>query len=1296
MKTLTDLTGIYPLSKTLRFELKPIGKTLEHIERNGLIAQDEQRAEDYESVKKLIDKYHKEFISQSLSKCRLKVKSTDEYDSLEEYVEYAVKTNRTQEEENAFKKVKEMLRKATAESFKNDPDRFKELFKKEIITEHLPEMLRIDGSEEEIKKVESFASFTSYFTGFHQNRENMYSAEEKSTAIAYRLIHQNLPMFLDNIKSFEKIQASIDGKDLEEIENAFRECLNVEHIADMFQLAYFTEILTQEQIDVCNFIIGGKTEKDGTKIKGINEYVNLYNQQHKDNRLPLLKPLYKMILSDRTSLSWLPEQFKSDEEMLKAINEAVSKLANEVFNPSDSDNLQQLLSHISDYNTNHIYITNNHCLTDISQQIFGQYDRYTTAIKEEIKSSLKPTTKEKKDPDLLNDRTKKLFDARKSFSIAELNQYAQADDGQYIESYFSQMGAYARNDEQPISLLSRLNVAYNEAKDVLDGQYTNLNQSEEATKKIKNLLDAYKAIQFFVQPLSGSGDEAEKDNEFDAKLRNLTNTLDEVITPLYDKVRNWLTRKPYSTKKIKLNFESSTLLGGWVDSYTESSDNGTQYNGYLFRKRNQIGEYDFYLGISLNKKLFRRDNNLSLQGDMFERLDYYQIKSQTIFGKSYDGDYKKDVNAFFNTISSATKELSLNSSYNRRDENETLPAYIKRIKLQDPNIYTRLLENENVAIYYSQIKNKILKVLSSLTRVDCAQELAKHTDWELGQIYDGIFKMPSKSFSFFPVNNESIENAMSDKEKPLFLFKITNKDLSFAETFSKGLRASRGKDNLHTMYFKTMMSMVQNVYDLGTGEVFYRKKTEGLDETTAIHKAQSPINNKNKENKKQQSTFDYDIIKDRRYTMDKFQFHLSIIINYDKGKHENINSQVKEIIRNNGIKHIIGIDRGERHLLYLSLIDMKGNIVKQMTLNDIVNEYKGNTYSTNYKQLLEYREGERTEARRSWQTIENIKELKEGYLSQVVHVIAKMMVEYNAIVVLEDLNGGFVRGRQKIERNVYEQFEKKLIDKLNYYVDKQKDATEAGGVLQALQLTGKFESFQKLGKQSGCLFYIPAWNTSKIDPVTGFTNLLDTRYESVGKALQFFGKFDRIRYNKEKDWFEFVLDYDKFTTKAEGTQTRWTLCTYGTRIRSFRNDINKWDTGEVVLTEEFKQAFAAANIDINGNLKDAICGLNEKTHLEKLMHLVGLLVQLRNSKTNTEVDYMLSPVADEKGVFYDSRTCADTLPKDADANGAYNIARKGIWVIRKIQEGQTNDNVDLKITNKEWLAFAQQKPYLND
>jgi CRISPR-associated protein Cpf1 len=81
---------------------------------------------------------------------------------------------------------------------------------------------------------------------------------------------------------------------------------------------------------------------------------------------------------------------------------------------------------------------------------------------------------------------------------------------------------------------------------------------------------------------------------------------------------------------------------------------------------------------------------------------------------------------------------------------------------------------------------------------------------------------------------------------------------------------------------------------------------------------------------------------------------------------------------------------------------------------------------------------------------------------------------------------------------------------------------------------------------------------------------------------------------------------------------------------------------------------------------------------------------MRNSITSTEVDYLISPVADLNGNFYDSRTADITLPKDADANGAYNIARKGLMLIEKIKNASDMKKVDLKITNKEWLQFAQR------
>ena len=71
-----------------------------------------------------------------------------------------------------------------------------------------------------------------------------------------------------------------------------------------------------------------------------------------------------------------------------------------------------------------------------------------------------------------------------------------------------------------------------------------------------------------------------------------------------------------------------------------------------------------------------------------------------------------------------------------------------------------------------------------------------------------------------------------------------------------------------------------------------------------------------------------------------------ITMNFKSVGGSNINQLVKRHIRSATDLHIIGIDRGERHLLYLTVIDSRGNIKEQFSLNEIVNEYNGNTYRT--------------------------------------------------------------------------------------------------------------------------------------------------------------------------------------------------------------------------------------------------------------------------------------------------------------------------------------------------------------
>lgn len=1253
MENLNQFIGLYPLSKTLRFELKAIGKTMENIRKSGLLEQDRHRAESYVQVKKIIDEYHKAFIESILDEFKFH-ENEGKKNSLEEfYICYMCKT-KDEAQKKQFEEIQDKLRKQLADIFAKD-EKFKRIDKKELIK---IDLLNFVTSQEDRSLIDEFKDFTTYFTGFHENRKNMYSAEAQSTAIAYRLIHENLPRFIDNMSVFDKVAISPIAEHFSELYTNFEECLNVAEITEMFKLDYFNVVLTQKQIDVYNSIIGGKTLDNGVKIKGLNEYINLYNQQQKDKsaRLPKFRPLYKQILSDRNSISWLPEQFQSDEEILEAVLKAYQELDEQVLNrkKEGEHSLKELLLILEEYDLGKIYIRNDLQLSDISHKVFGHWGVVSKALIESLKLEV-PKKSKKETDEVYEERLSKILKSQGSISISQINKSVQAlgtESSNTIQAYFATLGAVDTEHTQKENIFAQIENAYAEVKDLLNTPYSgkNLAQDKNNVEKIKILLDAIKALQHYVKPLLGDGAEPEKDEKFYGEFIALWEELDK-ITPLYNMVRNYMTRKPYSTEKIKLNFENSTLMDGW-------DVNKEQANTTVILRKDGL----YYLAI-MNKRHNRVFDvkNISADGECFEKMEY----------KLLPGANKMLPKVFFSK--SRISEFAPSEQIMKNYKNETH----KKGPTFNINDCHALID------FFKSSINK---------HEDWSKFDFRFSDTSTYEDLSGFYREVEQQGYKITFRNVSVDYIHSlVEEGKIYLFQIYNKDFS---------PYSKGTPNLHTLYWKMLFderNLADVVYKLnGQAEVFFRKSSILCEHPT--HPANQAIDNKNVLNKKKQSVFTYDLIKDKRYTVDKFQFHVPITMNFKSTGNDNINQSVNEYIQKCDDLHIIGIDRGERHLLYLTVIDMKGQIKEQYSLNEIVNTYKENEYRTDYHCLLSKREDERMKARQSWQTIENIKELKEGYLSQVIHKISELMLKYNAIVVLEDLNMGFMRGRQKVEASVYQKFEKMLIDKLNYMVDKKKNPEEEGGVLNAYQLTSKFTSFQKMGKQSGFLFYTQAWNTSKIDPVTGFVNLFDTRYETREKAKAFFCKFDSIHYNGDNGWFEFSFDYNKFTTKAEGTRTQWTLCTYGNRIETFRDEKHnsQWTSRKCDLTDKFKEFFVKYDIDIHTNLKEVIAQQDSADFFKGLLYLLKLTLQMRNSETGTDIDYLQSPVADGDGKFYNSDTCDISLPMNADANGAYNIARKGLWIVRQIKASDDLQNLKLAISNKEWLQFAQNKPYLND
>lgn len=1234
-----DFKNLYSISKTLRFELKPVGKTLENIIRDGILEQDQHRAESYQKVKKIIDDYHKSFIDKALSDCVLGDGKGGKDDLLTQYVEARRGKN---EDAKKLKLAKEALRKRISEKLKKT-DGYRDMFKKELIQKILPAFVGDD--EENRKLVAEFDHFTTYFSGFNMNRENMYSAEEQSTAIAYRLVDENLPRFVENLGIYTRIkEADGMGDEILKVQKAFEPYLQGTSMDQVFSLSYFNDLLTQRRIELYNALIGGRTEEDGTKVQGLNEKINLYNQQHNNARLPRFQVLYKQILSDRVAVSWLPDVFTCDSEVLNAVKSFYEGGAVEALRGCET-----LMSLIGKYNMEGIFIRNDQQLSAISNRLWGRWD----ALKQVVVEMLVKEVKQKKnenDEDYIK-RLDKEFRERESFSISFINS-CMGERNVKIQDYFSAFGSEDGKD-----LLNKVEEAYGTVSGLLNGEYPkekNLSQDTDSVERLKFFLDSLLDVLHFIKPLLGSGDEPNRDGLFYAELTPIWDALDKV-TPLYNKVRNYMTRKPYSEEKIKLNFDNSTLLAGW--DLNKETDNAT----VLLRKGGL-----YYLAI-MNK----RHNNV-FQADKVERNEPYYEK---MVYKLLPGPNKMLPKVFFS-----------------RSRIEEFAPSKRILKIYESGSFKK---GENFDIEDCRAMIDFFKESISIHE-DWRQFGFQFSDTSSYEDISAFYREISEqgyNLRFTPVSVNYVDRLVN--EGKIYLFQIYSKDFS---PFSKGM------PNIHTLYWKALFdetNLGNVVYKLnGEAEVFFRKRSLECDRPT--HPKGVAIANKNENNQKKESTFQYDLVKDRRYTVDKFQFHVPITLNFKAKGENNINELVYQYLAQSQDTHVIGIDRGERHLLYLVLIDPKGNIIKQFSLNKIDNVYNGQEYTTDYHTLLDKRESKRQEARKSWQTIEGIKELKEGYLSQVVHKITKLMVEYHAIVVLEDLNIGFMRGRQKVEKQVYQKFEKMLIDKLNYLVDKKANPSSPGGLLNAYQLTNKFTSFREMTKQNGFLFYIPAWNTSKIDPVTGFVNMLDTSYYNVSKAQEFFGKFESIRYNAKRGWFEFDMDYMSFGDKAKGTKTRWTICTNDERIESFRNPEknNQWDTRKVDLTHEIRVLLSEYDISTEGEIKAAVVSQNKPQFFERLLHLLRLTLQMRNSVPNTETDYLISPVQDSEGQFFDSRRATFSLPENADANGAYNIARKGLMFLRQMcaawEGGTSRKNLKLDPTNKAWLRFAQEKPYLDE
>lgn len=242
---------------------------------------------------------------------------------------------------------------------------------------------------------------------------------------------------------------------------------------------------------------------------------------------------------------------------------------------------------------------------------------------------------------------------------------------------------------------------------------------------------------------------------------------------------------------------------------------------------------------------------------------------------------------------------------------------------------------------------------------------------DIGAFFSEIKKQAYK-IRFTDISESQVNEWVDNGQ--LYLFQLYNKD--YAE-------GAHGRKNLHTLYWENLFTD-ENLSNLvlklnGQAELFCRPQSIkkpvshkiGSKMLNRRDKSGMPIpeniyrslyqfyNGKKKESELTTAEKQYmdqvivkdvthEIIKDRRYTRQEYFFHLPLTLNANADGNEYINEQVLNYLKDNPDVNIIGIDRGERHLIYLTLINQRGEILKQKTFN-IVNNY-------NYQAKLEQRE----------------------------------------------------------------------------------------------------------------------------------------------------------------------------------------------------------------------------------------------------------------------------------------------------------------------------------------------------
>lgn len=1252
-------------TKSITLELKPVDATAAALKKDNILGYDKFLAEKKEIVCTAMDAFYRNFLNTVAPKICVN------WDRFADILVTGIESEISAEEESVKTQIVTQVKAAYDEAYDKSYDAsFIHQIFKEWVSLHRDS---VENADEVIEAIESVKNAAPIFNNYFTTRKTILEGTGVNS-FAERVV-SNFEQYNSNIALFKRL--ILEQKD---IISAVNESMNL--TCELYsEPETYATMLIQTGIDTYNNTLGGLT--DGVNyIKGINQLTNELNQKNKGmdgfrayKRIPAIN---KQILAVGTA-QYVVDSFENDAECLTAITDNTGTAYETSMDVAD------LIASLSDYNNNKIGIADR-TIAFISLKLFSAPNMLKSRIIEDMKAALlaeneKKKTISKADAAAIDKQYK-----NRAFSIA------------YIDELIDKI---SKTDETPAyRTVGKFFIDYVSKKaNEVSRMYDSFDVStssilSESVGQIKEMFDGIKEVNNMLKYFSIT------DKEFDDFDVDFYTTLDSLVDKarefdkIYNMVRNHITKEPASLarKNATCFGTASVFSNGW-----------TQNNNGLFVKGEQsfLMKDDNYYFAMYSKGA---DSKISKLAVLKEKPngEYYSKPVIETLAKAYMNLPKyaftvgkdKSVKAQF-----ADKNITTAC----RDENMLNPMFIER------EFYEKYVQGWHKKSHIIAKKNTPVEVTEKTTKeykeylvelIDFFKEfllnfvpssvfnynfLASDQYADIGDFFNHVDSFWYKISECY-IAAEDIDKLVADGI--LYLFNVTNKEIkkgTFGDSYSKYfnyLLSSENRDNT-TVKLNGAPQFFFRPAVIEDGKKIVHKKGSVLVNRTASNGKRIPediylriYRVKNGMLPEDALTYEernwlsiavtkeaaYDIIKDRRYTEDKYGITFSINVNTDVWQRPVSNREVVlNHIRENGT-NIMSVVRGEENMLYYVLMNQNGKIIEQKSLN-IIN---GVNYQTKLKGLT----GERKASQRNWDNSKKVAAYKEGYLKFAIAEIIKIALKNNAMIAIENINDAFKDRRALIDNQVYKKFETMIVSRLACYSTNDIDVTEPGGVINPMQLVNTNYN----GILNGILMNIEPSYTANMCPATGFVNLFDYRNINSTKEIRaFFGRFKSIKFNDITGFFEFSFDFNDFETKKTRKKSDWVITTAGNRTVWNAQD-KCYDI--VNTTDEIKKIF---NGHITENLVDSISELTP-AKINRLFDIFKMIISFKVYGDNGS--YMISAVkTDKNGLAFDSRDVSDnSLPNCADASKAMRIGQKAIMNLEKALNGES-----LGLTAEEWL-----------